>query len=77
MTGFQLNDEIPFVAVGADDTPPWGDDRTCPRCGAQDLPLQHGVTIDKTHPDTPDIVLRYIAHCGGVWLRGPIERGNG
>ena len=70
----QPNDEIPFVAVDADETPPWGDDLTCPRCGAQDLPLKEGVTIDKTKRDVPEIVLRYITHCGEAWLRGPIGR---
>jgi hypothetical protein len=65
---------IPFIAVGRGEDPPWGDDRTCPACGKRNLPLQAGETISSTDPGAPDIVLHYIAHCGGTWLRGPIGR---
>ena len=60
-------ESIPFVAIGRGESPPWGDDRSCPTCGEPDLPL-HG-------SDPPG--LHYITHCDGTWLRGPIELRKG
>jgi hypothetical protein len=65
---------IPFVVVDDGDDPPWGHDRTCPRCGQTDLPLQASETISATGPRALGLVLHYISHCGGTWLRGPIGR---
>lgn len=55
--------ELPFIVVGNFEDPPWGDDRTCPECGQEDLPL-----LDSTPP-----MLHYIKHCGKAWIRGRIE----
>lgn len=55
--------DLPFVAIGHSEVPPWGNDCTCPTCGEPDLPLK----------DSVPPVLTYIAHCGGVWVRGPIR----
>lgn len=55
-----------LVALG-DGEQPWGDDRTCPRCGATDLPLQRTTPTKVT-----GMTFHYIAHCGGAWMRGPI-----
>lgn len=53
-----------YVAVGRDELPPWGDDRSCPTCGEPELPLR--ATTGGS------IVLHFISHCGGTWMRGPI-----
>lgn len=61
-------DGPPFVAIGYDEDPPWGDDRTCPKCGEPDLPLEHSDLAS-------GIVLHFISHCEETWLRGPITWG--
>lgn len=58
-----LQGVVPFVAVGAGEAPPWGDDRRCPKCGAGPLELQ----------DSKPPGLHFIKHCDQVWLRGPID----
>jgi hypothetical protein len=58
-----------YVAIGNGEIPPWGDDRSCPTCGEPDLPL-------KATSESNSVVLRYISHCGGTWMRGPISRGE-
>ena len=58
------NDEIPFVAIGAGEDPPWIElDNSCPICGEPNLPL-----LDSEPP-----LLTYIKHCGQAWVRGPLK----
>jgi hypothetical protein len=56
-------EHVPFVVVGNGEQPPWGDDRSCPICGVEDLPLQDSIPPRLT----------FISHCGHSWVRGPIK----
>jgi hypothetical protein len=64
-----MEEETPFVMVDDMNNPPWGDDRTCPECGERNIPLS-----EATSDSGSGIILTFIAHCGGAWMRGPIRR---
>ena len=57
---------VPFVAIGAGERAPWADlPLTCPTCGEGPLPLQESV-------GGGSLVLSFIKHCEGTWLRGEL-----
>lgn len=64
-------EDIPYVAIGAGEPAPWAHlDLNCPSCGEGPLPLQRSRHVDA---ERSGIVLHFITHCGGTWLRGPME----
>lgn len=59
---------VPYVAIAGGEYAPWADaPLTCPTCGAGPLELHSSEATGS------GVVLRYITHCDGTWLRGEVN----